>query len=119
MQCYFCTCSVYTIHALCTPSSQAGGENSDMQVKIPAGIARIFKSPLDWNLYSRLQQPLGNRHTYIARGKLLGGSSATNATLYHRGAKQDYAAWGVEGWGPDDVLPWFVGCEDNPDCGAW
>ena len=49
----------------------------------------------------------------MARGKVLGGSSATNATLYHRGAPADYDAWGVDGWASKDVLPWFVGCEDN------
>ncbi len=53
----------------------------------------------------------------MARGKLLGGSSATNATLYFRGAAEDYDAWGVEGWGARDVLPWFVQCEDNPERG--
>lgn len=50
---------------------------------------------------------------YLARGKLLGGSSATNATLYHRGTPADYDAWGIEGWSSEDVLKWFVNCEDN------
>lgn len=50
---------------------------------------------------------------YMARGKVLGGSSSTNATLYHRGAPADYDAWGIEGWSAKDVLQWFVNCEDN------
>ena len=50
---------------------------------------------------------------YLARGKLLGGSSATNATLYHRGAASDYDAWGIPGWTSKDILPWFISAECN------
>jgi choline dehydrogenase-like flavoprotein len=50
---------------------------------------------------------------YLARGKLLGGSSATNATLYHRGTGADYDAWGVPGWGAKEALQWFIQAEDN------
>lgn len=50
---------------------------------------------------------------YLARGKTLGGSSATNATLYLRGSPADYDSWGLEGWGSSDVLPWFVNGETN------
>ena len=50
---------------------------------------------------------------YLARGKVLGGSSSTNATLYHRGTPTDYDEWGVPGWTSRDVLPWFTKCEDN------
>ena len=49
----------------------------------------------------------------MARGKLLGGSSSTNATLYHRGTPKDYDEWGVPGWAAQDVLPWFTKCENN------
>ena len=55
----------------------------------------------------------------MARGKLLGGSSSTNATLYHRGAAEDYDSWGLDGWRSGDVLPWFVCSEDNPDMGEF
>jgi choline dehydrogenase-like flavoprotein len=50
---------------------------------------------------------------YLARGKTLGGSSATNATLYLRGSPVDYDSWGLPGWGSSDVLPWFVSSETN------
>lgn len=50
---------------------------------------------------------------YLARGKLLGGSSATNATLYHRGTAADYDAWGVPGWTSQDALRWFIQAENN------
>jgi len=51
---------------------------------------------------------------YLSRGRVLGGSSAVNATLYHRGTAADYDNWGIPGWGSKDVLPWFVALEDNP-----
>lgn len=50
---------------------------------------------------------------YLARGKLLGGSSSTNATLYHRGTAADYDAWDVPGWGSRDALKWFISAENN------
>ena len=50
---------------------------------------------------------------YLARGKLLGGSSSTNATLYHRGTAEDYDAWGIPGWGSRDALKWFISAENN------
>jgi len=50
---------------------------------------------------------------YLARGKTLGGSSATNATLYLRGSPTDYDSWSLEGWSSSDVLPWFVNGETN------
>lgn len=50
---------------------------------------------------------------YLARGKTLGGSSATNATLYLRGSPADYDAWGLPGWSGKDVLPWFISGETN------
>ena len=60
---------------------------------------------------------MGGRSSYLARGKLLGGSSSTNATLYHRGTAEDYDSWGMPGWGSEDVLPWFISMEDNPTFG--
>jgi choline dehydrogenase-like flavoprotein len=50
---------------------------------------------------------------YLARGKVLGGCSSTNATLYMRGTSADYDKWGLKGWRGDDVLPWFKATEDN------
>ena len=49
---------------------------------------------------------------YLARGRALGGSSCTNATLYNRGSAADYDGWGLEGWQSSDVLKWFMNAED-------
>lgn len=87
-------------------------------LQVPAGLTRLFKNPtLDWNLDTTKQPAMSDREMYLARGKLLGGSSSTNATLYHRGSAADYDGWDLPGWTGDDVLPWFVNMEDNPAFG--
>ncbi len=46
----------------------------------------------------------------MPRGRVLGGSSSTNAMLWYRGAAADYDAWeaaGASGWGYADLLPFF------------
>ena len=48
------------------------------------------------------------------RGKVLGGSSSINGLLYIRGQHADYDGWrqlGCEGWGWDDVRPYFLRSE--------
>jgi GMC oxidoreductase len=39
--------------------------------------------------------------------QVIGGSSCTNAMLFHRGSSSDYDNWGVLGWSAKDVLPYF------------
>ena len=51
------------------------------------------------------------------RGKVLGGSSAVNATVALRARTADFAKWashGAEGWSFDDVLPAFKLLENTP-----
>ncbi len=50
------------------------------------------------------------------RGKGVGGSTAVNGQLAIRGvldAFDEWAAYGATGWGSADVLPYFVGLEDD------
>lgn len=53
----------------------------------------------------------------LARGRLVGGSSAVNATYALRGAPADYDGWEVEGWRWDDVLSSFCRLERDLDFG--
>lgn len=49
------------------------------------------------------------------RGKVIGGSSVLNYLIYTRGSRQDYMNWeamGNDGWGWDDVLPYFKKTEN-------
>jgi len=101
---------------------EAGGESKgERLISTPVGISRLFRSHFDYNLYTeRSEHPAEidpttkeGREMYLARGRVLGGSSATNATLYHRGSASDYDAWGVPGWSAADLLPWFRHAEGN------
>ena len=53
---------------------------------------------------------IGGRVVPIPRGKVLGGSSSTNAMLWYRGHPGDYDAWheaGATGWNHAALLPYF------------
>lgn len=61
--------------------------------------------------YTTVPQPgLGGRTIDIARGKVLGGSSAVNAMMHVRGNRRNFDAWaalGNKGWSYDEVLPYL------------
>lgn len=70
----------------------------------------------DWN-YKSEPGKLGHALD-LPRGKLVGGCSATNATIALRGAPSDYDEWaarGNEGWSFADVLPFFRRLEKDFD----
>ncbi|MFE1411140.1 GMC family oxidoreductase [Streptomyces sp. NPDC058746] len=72
----------------------------------------------DWGLSSE-PGPAGQAIA-LPRGKVIGGSSTTNAAFALRGSPYDFDAWaarGSPGWGWDDVLPWFVALENDLDFG--
>lgn len=52
------------------------------------------------------------------QARVLGGGSSINGQMANRGAPTDYAEWvnrGAEGWGWDDVLPYFKKVERDLD----
>jgi choline dehydrogenase len=52
------------------------------------------------------------------RGRVIGGSSALNGTLFTRGLPEDFDDWAEEGnpeWAYDKVLPFFRKLEDDQD----
>ncbi len=66
--------------------------------------------------YQTAPRLVGGRQVPLPRGKLLGGSSSINGTLYVRGHPRDYDQWrqmGLEGWSYADVLPYFKRSETN------
>src|SRR4029079_13930069 len=68
------------------------------------------------------QKQLHGRRAYWPRMRALGGCSSMNAMIYIRGNRADYDSWrdqhGAEGWGFDDVLPFFLKAERNTRLGA-
>ncbi|KAM3963993.1 glucose dehydrogenase [FAD, quinone]-like [Aphomia sociella] len=56
-----------------------------------------------------------NKQCNWPRGKVVGGSSVLNYMIYTRGTQADYEGWeamGNEGWGWDNVLPYFKKIEN-------
>ncbi|HEX9720054.1 MAG TPA: choline dehydrogenase [Ramlibacter sp.] len=96
---------------------EAGPPDRSVLIHCPAGLALIAKTgQANW-AFSTVPQPgLNGRRGYQPCGKVLGGSSSVNAMIYIRGHHSDYDRWaaeGNEGWGWDDVLPYFKRAEHN------
>lgn len=99
---------------------EAGGEPSAMSIAVPAMQGDAQLNPeLDWMVRSTPQehacQGLTDRVSFWPRGKVLGGSSCLNTMLYVRGNRENFDEWrdqfGCDGWGYDDVLPYFKKAE--------
>jgi choline dehydrogenase-like flavoprotein len=95
---------------------EAGGEDSQPEIHIPAAFPALFKSSLDWDLLGEQEPGLGGRRLFLPRGRVLGGCSSINAMMYIRGNRADYDGWaaaGCDGWSYEEVLPYFKRSEDN------
>ena len=101
---------------------EAGGPADADEVSIPAAFPNLFKTRWDWNYQTVEQKQLNSRSTYWPRMKALGGCSSMNAMIYIRGNRLDYDTWrdayGADGWGYDDVLPYFIKAETNTRLGS-
>lgn len=101
---------------------EAGGTDASIFIRAPAGIAAMLPGPFkNWAFKTVPQKGLNGRRGYQPRGKVLGGSSSTNAMLYVRGHRWDYDHWaalGNPGWSYDEVLPYFKRSEHNETHGA-
>ncbi|MCV0425336.1 MAG: choline dehydrogenase [Roseibium sp.] len=100
---------------------EAGGSDLNFWIWMPIGYGKAFYNRnINW-MYSTEPDPgLNGRTGYWPRGKVLGGSSSINAMVYIRGQHADFDDWkamGNQGWGWDDVLPYFKRSETN-DAGA-
>ena len=95
---------------------EAGPPDTIENIHVPVAFGQLFRTQVDWD-YSTAAEPFADRRRiYLPRGKTLGGSSSTNAMVYIRGNRADYDGWrdaGCEGWGFDDLLPYFKRAEDN------
>jgi choline dehydrogenase len=96
---------------------EAGGDVDSAMIRMPLAWMPVSADPrYGWNLMSEPDPHMGGRAQPIPRGKLLGGSSAINGTMYIRGHRADYDGWaamGLPGWSYDDVLPYFRKSEAN------
>ncbi len=95
---------------------EAGPPDTADNVHVPVAFSQLFRTQYDWDYSTALEPFADRRRIYLPRGKGLGGSSSINAMIYIRGNPLDYDEWrdaGCEGWGFDDLLPYFKRSEDN------
>ena len=90
---------------------EAGGWDRDPWIHIPLGWGKILQKRLhDWNYFCEPEPSVDGRRVECARGKVVGGSSSTNAMAYVRGNPGDYDRWaatGLPGWSYEKTLPYF------------
>ncbi len=98
---------------------EAGPKDRNPWIHLPIGYGKTMWSPtVNWRFYTDPDPNMDNRRIYWPRGRCLGGSSSINGLIVIRGQREDYDHWrdlGNEGWGWDDVLPYFIRLESNPD----
>ncbi|QOZ72772.1 GMC family oxidoreductase [Bradyrhizobium arachidis] len=90
---------------------EAGGWDRDLHIHVPLLWPRMFlKQRNDWGFFTEPEASMGGRPIEFARGKVIGGSSSTNAMAYVRGHRSDYDRWASAGlldWSYAHVLPYF------------
>jgi choline dehydrogenase len=95
---------------------EAGGSDNRFWIKVPLGYGMtFFDRRVNWAYESEKVPGLNNRQIYWPRGKVVGGSSSINASVYMRGLPADFDDWrdlGNPGWGWSDVLPAFQRSEN-------
>ena len=99
---------------------EAGGKGNFL-VNIPGAYSVLHRSAVDWAFWTEPQSHVLSRKLFIPRGKVLGGSSSTNAMAYVRGNAADYDEWsslGNKGWSYNEVLPYFIKSEKHQTKGA-
>jgi choline dehydrogenase-like flavoprotein len=84
-----------------------------MNWKTTLPIGNVFLLPharYNWQHVFQGGPGVNDREIACPRGRLLGGCTSVNGTVYIRGNRRDYDDWaarGNVGWRFDDVLPWF------------
>ncbi|HSI56155.1 MAG TPA: GMC family oxidoreductase N-terminal domain-containing protein [Ideonella sp.] len=98
---------------------EAGGAHGHEHpcVRVPMAWPMAERLPgLGWGFQTQAEASLQDRVLPQPRGKLLGGTSSINGMMYSRGNAADYDGWaqrGLQGWGYEEVLPYFLRSESN------
>jgi choline dehydrogenase-like flavoprotein len=97
------------------PSFRSLGEVPE-EARSAASMATAFPGhPNNWSFVGNLTPDVGYS---IPRGRLIGGSSSINGSLFTRGTREDFDLWESRGnseWSWDKVLPFFRKLEDDRD----
>lgn len=84
--------------------------HGDPALTTPGRWTSLIGSSYDWAYMTESEDGLAQRAIAWPRGRVLGGSSAINASTYMRGHRRCFDGWRDAcnpGWGYDDLLPLF------------
>jgi choline dehydrogenase len=102
---------------------EAGGADRSPLIKVPAGQIRAV-ARYDWGYHSLPDSSRNGAAEGWLRGRVVGGSSSINGTVFVRGAAQDFDRWEArlsdgngQGWSADDILPIFRELETSDRIG--
>lgn len=104
---------------------EAGGDEPPGS-QVPSLVLNYQGDPhMDWNYRTEPEpyacQGFPEQRCTWPRGKVLGGCSVMHGMMYMRGHPNDYDNWaasGNQGWGYNDLLPYFIKSEDNQEIGS-
>jgi choline dehydrogenase len=101
---------------------EAGPRDGSLWIHLPIGYGKtMWDEKFNWRFYTEPDANMDGRKIYWPRGRVLGGSSSINGLIVVRGQPGDYDRWrdlGNPGWGWNDVLPYFIKLESNPELGG-
>ncbi|WP_026437831.1 GMC family oxidoreductase [Acidovorax sp. JHL-9] len=90
---------------------EAGPSDLRPYVRVPAGFVKTLTQPqITWQFKTEPSEGSGGRKISTTQGRVLGGSSSINGMMIVRGQPGDFDHWaslGNQGWGYQDVLPYF------------
>jgi len=96
---------------------EAGPKDTNPWIHVPIGYGKtMWNDRLNWRFHTEPEPNMGGRSIYWPRGRVLGGCSSINGLVVIRGQREDFDGWvarGAEGWGWQDVLPYFKKLEAN------
>lgn len=93
---------------------EAGGKATNPMIAEPAKWPLLQGSDIDWRYRTLPQRHTAGRSHDWPRGRVIGGSTAINAMAHVRGHPSDFDRWvaaGCDGWGFEDLFPYFLKSE--------
>jgi choline dehydrogenase-like flavoprotein len=95
---------------------EAGGEDRNIWFRIPLGVGKLLANErYVWPFLTEPEPELFGQRIYTPRGRVLGGSSSVNGLAWVRGEPEEFDRWraaGNEGWGFEEILPYYKRLED-------
>lgn len=95
---------------------ESGPNDRNMLITMPMGMSKLM-GPTSPYISRYVASPGGNHAPeHWMKGRVLGGSSSINGTVYMRGIPDDYDGWmagGCPGWGWDEMRRCFAAIEHH------